>query len=111
MLTFYLYQGDMMMTKIIGYLLVSLAITFLGFSIYRATDAIVPELKMANNEIKAVRNDIQQLKGDIPGLAQEVGKAATMGTLKKTTDESQKVMERMMNPDPRKHLDPFGMFE
>jgi len=92
------------MIKIIGYILLSLAISFLGFSIYRATNAIVPELKMANTEIKMIRQEIQQLKGNMPGLAQ-------MGTLQQTTHQGQKVMERAMNTDPRKHIDPFGMFD
>lgn len=99
------------MLKIAGYLLVSLAISFLGFSIYRATNAIVPELQTANKEIKAVRNDIQQIKDNIPGFAQGVGTAAAIGTLEQTKDEGQKMMERVMSPDPRKHLDPFGMFD
>lgn len=99
------------MTKIIGYLIVSFSITFLGFSIYRATDAILPELKTANANIQAVRDDIQQLKGNPIGLARDAGKAATMETIEQSRDEGQKVMERMMSPDPRKHLDPFGMFE
>lgn len=99
------------MNKIIGYLIVSFAITFLAFSIYRATDAIVPELKKANANIQAVRDDIQQLKDNPMGLVRDAGKAATMETMEQTRDEGQKVMERMMSPDPRKHLDPFGMFE
>jgi len=92
------------MTKIIGYVLLSLAISFLGFSIYRATDAIVPELHAVNTEIKMIRQEIQQLKGNIPGLSQ-------MDTLQQTTHEGQKVMERAMNTDPIKHMDPFGMFD
>jgi hypothetical protein len=99
------------MIKLLGYLLVSCSIAFLGFSIYRATDAILPELQMANAEIKAVRNDIQEIKSDIPGLAKTVGTAAAMGTLEQTRDEGQKMMDRVMSPDPRKHLDPFGMFD
>jgi hypothetical protein len=92
------------MIKIIGYVLLSLSISFLGFSIYRATNAIVPELKMTNTEIKIIRQEIQQLKGNMPGFAQ-------MGTLQQTTSEGQKVMERAMGTDPRKHMDPFGMFD
>jgi hypothetical protein len=92
-----------LITKIIGYGLLSLAISFLGFSIYRATDTIVPELQTMNTEIKMIRQEIQQLKGNIPGLTQ-------MGTLQQTTNEGQKVMERAMKTDPRKHIDPFGIF-
>lgn len=92
------------MTHIIGYLLLSIAIGFLGFSIYRATDAIVPELQASHAEIKMMRQEIQQLKNNIPGLSQ-------MDTLQQTTNEGQKAMERAMNTDPRKHMDPFGMFD
>ena len=92
------------MTKIIGYVLLSLSISFLGFSIYRATNALVPEFKMVNSEIKIIRQEIQQLKGTMPGFSQ-------MGTLQQTTNEGQKVMERAMGVDPRKHIDPFGMFD
>ncbi len=92
------------MTKIIGYVLLSLSISFLGFSIYHATNAIVPELKMINTEIKIIRQEIQQLKSTIPGFTQ-------MGTLQQTTNEGQKIMERAMGTDPRKHMDPFGVFD
>ncbi len=92
------------MIKIIGYILLSLSISFLGFSIYRATNAIVPELKMANTEIKMIRQEIQQLKGNMPGFSQ-------MGTLQQTTNQGQKAMERAMSTDPRKHIDPFRMFD
>jgi hypothetical protein len=98
------------MIKIIGYLLVSSAIVFLGFSIYRATDAIVPHLEEANKQIDQIRTEIEQIKGEIPGLAKKAGEGAVSGAFEGAKEEAKTTVERALSPDPRQHLDPANIF-
>ena len=99
------------MAKLIGYVLVAVAIAFLAFSIYRATDAIAPRLDQANQQIAGMRADIEAIKAEIPSLARTAGEQATKGAATGAKKEAGSVLERAISPDPRKHLDPLGIFD
>lgn len=99
------------MIKLLGYLLVAIAIGFLGFSIYRATDVIAPKLDEATASIADIRTDIELIKAEIPQLAHTAGKEAVKGATAGAKEEGRNVLQRATSPDPRKHLDPLGIFD